>query len=177
MSLTELLGVLGFLLALVSLAWQIRSQRVRLRVKVDETKSDFVIGNMVLDCPEKDEREFKSCTALCLAISVANPSNRLNTVVRIDVVKPAARDLRSLSARVHFDSPSAVKYNRQQQPEWKPPKFLQAGSQHEAWSFHIVENSVWSSDTPTTIKVCAVDTHGREHCCRARLRHRPAENP
>lgn len=60
MSLTELLGVLGFGLALFSLGWQIHSYRPRLRLLIDTEHSGFFTAKVgekskLPGLPGKDE--------------------------------------------------------------------------------------------------------------------------
>ena len=83
MPLTELLGVLGFGLALASLVWQILSRRPRLNVEIDRERSTFATVEVRRSGTSGTESETR--TGLSVVVEVSNVSVRPNTVTKIEV--------------------------------------------------------------------------------------------
>ena len=165
--LTEIIGVLGFILAAISLGWQIRSQHTRLRIEIDEEKSEFFTTNILRRVRNGESRSpVEACTVIFLVLSVANVSRRSNTVVTIDVPAPAAHHPLSVEGKVVLKNCRGI----WDLSEWKLPRSLPPGDRHEAYSWHVLANGVWDTSTPMAVKVRVVDAYGKAQFVN-RMRH------
>ncbi len=169
--LADIIGVLGFLLAAISLGWQVRSQRVQLRVEIDEAASDFAHSKMLPTRSPRSPPLPEACTVVRIALTIANASRRPNTVTRIEMVKPAARDLISAGASVDLSPPWEGPAHWEHRPEWAAPHPLAPGDQHEAWMYFVLTDRAWGQSEPMNITVRVSDSYKRSYIRKAELRH------
>ena len=193
MSTTETLGVLGFGFAVISLVWQVRVQRVLLRVRIDDEGSGFTTLRLsprshidALFHPELRAPELR--TGVHVLLSVANTSQRPNTVVAIEAtahlpLEPVPGEAAISAGRRSVEHIFGEGRGRDldvawvRGPDWKTPYALSPGDRHEAGLSFLLAGEVRAPSHPMPIKVCVEDTYGRRYRRTARLTHRSTSGP
>ena len=181
MSLTEILGVLGFLLALGSLGWQIFSRCVRLKVEIDEERSGFA----TLELRPKDGKgaQAQTRTGLRILLDISNVSIRSNTVFNI-VTQPEARleplpdDVRFIAdVRYEPDSMYDKSIVNEVATDWDVPRCwvlphsLLPGDRHQAGLAFLLVGDPLPKDVELAVEVTVIDAFDKRYRQSVRLSH------
>ena len=181
MPLTELLGVLGFGLALASLVWQILSRRPRLNVEIDRERSTFATVEVRRSGTSGTESETR--TGLSVVVEVSNVSVRPNTVTKIEVEAPVSlekvpdnaifiTDARVKPHPLYYRSMTEELLTHWQLPDdWRLPHHLSPGNPHEAGLSFLLAGDPLSPEDGLPIKVNVTDIYGKRYLKSVRLQH------
>ena len=178
---TELLGVLGFGLAAVSLAWQILSRRPRLKLEIDRERSVFVTVEVRQNVAGDTVPEIR--TGISLLVGVSNVSVRANTIRKITARTPAALEALPDNASFFTDvrvGPHPL-YSKSMTEEvvtdwdipggWNTPHHLMPGDHHEAGLTYLIVGDPQPRERKLSVEVTVSDSHGKCYRTKVSLKH------
>ena len=187
MPLTDVLGVLGFVLAVLSLSWQVRLYRALLRVEPLTQQSGFLTVEVVRPEPFGHRSPPPDCrTAISLLLAISNVSIRPNTVAAIEATAHARLDPLPDGAvcsqgrrEVTFveGCPRHVPVPWAPPRAWKLPHRLPPGTRHEAGLSFLLSGAVRPADAPMPLHVLVTDAYGRRYRRTCMLTHRATTDP